>query len=313
MPDIQSTQSLRDILNDSGIVIDEMEVPAQKVTTEYIQLHVLRDPDTQDEAPFFSRALQWAYSTRWYSSEDPTKWLQNIEKRIENADRLDLEHAVACLVKPLLRVLVARNHGLTHVANKPTQPGHHLEPDLERELQAPDTLSRLGKKQSANLKQWMMTHLLTLLLDRIMWSITQTSLKGLPLFPNRSSADDAILYSLLHPQVDIEMGSRDSSINKVLNWRTEAQTNWLKTVMEFISMWEAYKQTDAIEAEHEGDDEMTQLQRLHLRNIILQSRGMIFPAMCALHNAVLALASLQLVRIPLPFFPLSLSFIPICQ
>lgn len=301
MPDFQSSQSFRDIIDDSGIMMDEMERPARDVTSEFIRLHLLEDTDTGTQVPFFSRATQWAYSTQWYSNENFSKWLQNVEADMDFIEdrpvRQVLRHALYRVAMPVMRVLVARNHNMTATAADPKHPGFHLASGLEVVLDVPRTLSIISKNKTAIHKQWTMTHLLTVLLDRLMWNITLTSLNDRELFPSRSLADDATIHNALHPQVFIEKGHQDSVLQKAVGWHQDIQVNWLKITSEFVKQWSDYKQSNLLEEEGENaDEDATILQRLYRRNIILRKRGALFPAMCAIHNAALAIASFDLVR-----------------
>lgn len=134
-----------------------------------IRFYAIRDPaDHSLATPFFSRAGAWAYQVEWSSTEDVNGWFKDMVQHGINTGNESLLDILDKVHKPLYRVLVARNARLI----KQGETDIRLDPLLEGLMMVPNSIVDVGylmktKSRSHTTSHWMVTHLFTILQDRL--------------------------------------------------------------------------------------------------------------------------------------------------
>ncbi len=156
----------------------DLEIARVNERENVLALHVIEDTDRDAQTPFVSRSVAWAFSVEWLSTEDPGTWAHKLKQLAAKEDNSALLKFVDNVSLPLLNVLVARNKTMMKTSDNVDEPDFRLQPSLHKVLNMPKSVAdvkRIMEKEPHNAKYWFMTHLLTVLLDRLMWAISQAT------------------------------------------------------------------------------------------------------------------------------------------
>ncbi|KLO06456.1 hypothetical protein SCHPADRAFT_946072 [Schizopora paradoxa] len=259
-----------------------------------LQLFAIEDESSGTKVPFLSRSVAWTFCVEWFSKENPSKWVEKMKFRARECDNDKLLQTMNKISVPLLNVLVARNNDMLQGVGDKIDL--RLDGSLNKVLRVPKSLSEVKTiydKEGNNAKNWFMTHLLTILQDRLMWAVSQESTHNnisFP-FPLRASEDDATIENMLHPRLELSNMSVDK---KLSTWLEFCDANWLDTLKTFIDRWGKYKKTISIPKVASGEEGDSVLYRLFRSTTQSQASAVLMPILNNIQEAALCIASLRL-------------------
>ncbi len=231
---------------------------------------LLKSGDGRFVVPFISRYFRWSFSVAWMSQADPSKWMDDISKDYRRTRSLEsvfiplvdfLVYKNKSLVAPPARAKSKRtlsakmNLAQTPFSNQLTSSSSSLSNDLQTfevkkhvvkiAFTCGDGLDDVGKDTGGGILTTVCTtHVLTQLLDKLMWA-SDLKMKGKG--PDFVCLDDDDVGAIEQPlpiehlyATDVDE-SKKSKIDAVVTWHRKIHVNWKAVVQDFVKEWMSYQ------------------------------------------------------------------------